>query len=82
MKNPFVKEDDSSLVIVAVAVGAILAGAIAYLYTQKNGNPFVNKVADVAEEVNEHATDYLKKKSHHLKKKTTDLHEIEDIVRG
>ena len=82
MKNPFVKEDDTSLVIVAVAVGAILAGAIAYLYSKKNGNPFSKKIADVAEEGKEHATDYLKKKSHHLKKKKTDLHEIEDIVRG
>ena len=82
MKNPLVKEDDTSLVIVAVAVGAILAGAISYLYATKTGFSFRKKVADVAEEGKEHATDYLEKKNHHLKKKKTGLHEIEEIVNG
>lgn len=82
MKNPFDKEDDKSLVIIAVSVGAILAGAIAYLYAKRTGFSFNKKIAEVTEEGKEHATDYLKKKTPHLKKKKTDLHEIEDIVKG
>ncbi|CAM3672686.1 hypothetical protein MUGA111182_02460 [Mucilaginibacter galii] len=82
MKNPFEKEDDKSLVIVAVSVGAILAGAIAYLYAKRTGFSLNKKVNEVIEEGSEHATDYLTKKVPHLKKKKTDLHEIEEIVKG
>lgn len=82
MKNPFDKEDDKSLVIVAISVGAILAGAIAYLYAKKTGFSFNKQLAAVTEEGKEHATDYLKKKTPHLRKKKTDLHEIEEIVKG
>jgi predicted RNase H-related nuclease YkuK (DUF458 family) len=79
MKNPFVKEDNS-LLIAAVAIGAIGAGAIAYLYTTKYGSIFRSKVTEKTEDSKEHATDYLKKKTHHLKKKKTDLHDIQDII--
>jgi DNA-directed RNA polymerase subunit M/transcription elongation factor TFIIS len=81
MKNPFEKEDNS-LVIAAVAIGAIAAGAIAYLYTTRYGSIFRNKVNEKVEENKEHATDYLAKKSHQLKKKKTDLHEIQEIIGG
>lgn len=81
MKNPFVKEDNS-LIIAAVAIGAIAAGAIAYLYTSKKGFSFRAKLSGKAQKGKEHATDYLKKKAPKLRRKTTDLHEIEDIVKG
>jgi hypothetical protein len=81
MKNPFVKEDNS-LIIAAVAIGAIAAGAIAYLYTSKKGFSFREKLSGKRKEVKEHATDYLTKKAPKLKKKTTDLHDIEEIVKG
>lgn len=82
MKNPFVKEDNSGLVIAAVAIGAIATGAIAYLYSTKKGFAFRKKLSGGTNEAKEHAKDYLEKKTHKLKKKTTDLHEIEDIVKG
>jgi hypothetical protein len=36
MKNPFVKQDNTAL-IVAIAAGAVTAGAIAYLYLTESG---------------------------------------------
>ncbi|WP_345952400.1 YtxH domain-containing protein [Mucilaginibacter sp. PAMB04168] len=82
MKNLFVKENDNSLVIAAVAVGAIAAGAIAYLYATKKGYSFRKKLSNVAEGAKDHSTDYLEKKNTKRKRKTTDLHEIEQIVKG
>jgi hypothetical protein len=82
MKNPFVKEDNNSLVIAAVAIGAIAAGAITYLYATKKGFAFGKKLADAAGEGRNKAADYLEKKTAKLKKKTTDLREIEDIVKS
>lgn len=81
MKNPFVKEDNS-LVIAAVAIGAIAAGAIAYLYTSKKRFSFREKLTNIAKQGKRNKTDYLKNKTHKLKKKTTDLHDIEDIVKN
>lgn len=82
MKNPFVKEDNSGITIAAVAIGAIAAGAIAYLYATKKGFAFRKKLSSKSDAVKEHATDYLQHKAPKLKKKTTDLHEIEAIVKG
>ena len=82
MKNPFVKEDNTGLIITAVAVGAIAAGAIAYLAITKQGFSFRKKLAHATDDAKEHATDYLQKKSHQLKKKTADLHDIQEIVKG
>jgi len=73
MKNPFKKEDNSSA-LAGIAIGAMVAGAITYLYLKKQA---AAKAA--AQEIKEHATDYLKPKP--LKKKqTTDVHELEKIV--
>jgi phage-related minor tail protein len=80
MKNPFVKDNDNSLVIAAVAIGALAAGAIAYLYATKKGFAFRKKLSNTAEEGHEKATEYLEKKARKLKKKTTDLHHLEGIV--
>ncbi|MFD1256731.1 YtxH domain-containing protein [Mucilaginibacter terrae] len=82
MKNPFVKEDHSGVTIAAVAVGAITAGAIAYLYATKKGFAFRKKLSGKSKEVKEHATDYLQHKAPKLKKKVTDLHDIEVIVKS
>jgi gas vesicle protein len=82
MKNSFQKEDSNSLIIVAVAIGAIAAGAITYLFATKKGFTFRKKLTSDAEEGHEKATQYLQKKARKLKKKTTDFHEIEEIVKG
>ncbi|WCT14898.1 hypothetical protein [Mucilaginibacter jinjuensis] len=74
MKNPFKKEDNNSALIAFVAIGAIAAGAITYLYLKKR-----SALKAATNEVKEHATDYLK--PHHLKKKrTTDLHDLGKIA--
>jgi gas vesicle protein len=82
MKNPFVKEDHSGITIAAVAIGAIAAGAIAYLYATKKGFAFRKKLSGKSKVAKEHATDYLQHKAPKLKKKTTDLHDIEALVKG
>jgi len=81
MKNPFVKESHTGSVIAVVAIGAIAAGAIAYLYVTKQGFAFRKKLSSTVKE-KKSTQDYLEKKTHQLKKKTTDLHEIQDIVKS
>lgn len=80
MKNPFVKDDDNSLVIAAIALGALAAGTIVYLVATKKGFNFGKGIEDAAEGLHDKATEYLERKKKHLKKKTTGLHEIEEIV--
>jgi hypothetical protein len=74
MKNPFKKEDSNAALVALIAIGAIAAGAITYLYLKRKS--IVKRRKD---EAKEHAGDYLK--PHNRKKKrTTDVHELEQIV--
>ncbi|MET3980504.1 LPXTG-motif cell wall-anchored protein [Mucilaginibacter sp. UYP25] len=57
MKNPFKEKDNSGILIAGLAIGAMFAGAITYLYIRKKRE--INQAAD---ELKEHAKDYLKKK--------------------
>lgn len=70
MKNPFKKNDNSGLLVAGLAIGAMFAGAITYLYIRKQ-----NEIRAAAYELKEHAQDYLKKKA---KKKLRT--EIKDLV--
>ena len=70
MKNPFQKEDNTGALIAYIAIGALAAGAVTYLYLKKR-----SALKTAAKAGKEHALDYLK--PHHVKKKvTTDLHEL------
>jgi esterase/lipase len=75
MKNPFVKEDNSNILIAGLALGAIFAGAITYLYIKRKAD-----IDAAAAELKEHAQDYLKKKEKKMKKHKTDVSELADIV--
>ncbi|MEB0263234.1 MULTISPECIES: hypothetical protein [unclassified Mucilaginibacter] len=57
MKNPFKKKDNSGVLIAGLAIGAMFAGAITYLYIHKKG-----EIHAAADELKEHAKNYLKKK--------------------
>jgi hypothetical protein len=54
MKNPFEKEDHTAL-IAAIAIGAVTAGAIAYLYLTESGGEtreaIKHKLKDEAKEL-------------------------------
>ncbi|MFD0763298.1 hypothetical protein ACFQZI_00435 [Mucilaginibacter lutimaris] len=69
MKNPFKKKDNSGILIAGLAIGAMFAGAITYLYIRKQ-----NEIRAAADKLKEHAQDYLKKKA--KKKLKTDLNEL------
>jgi hypothetical protein len=73
MKNPFIKSNNSGVWIATLVLSAIAAGAITYYY-KKNGS------SAITEEVNEHATDYLKAKAPKKRKQKTDLHDLQSIV--
>jgi hypothetical protein len=74
MKNPFKKEGNTAALIAYAALGAIVAGAITYLYLKRRSVLKLNE-----KERKEHAGDYLKHKT--LKKKrTTDVHDLGKIV--
>ena len=75
MKNPFKKEDNSGILISGLLIGAMFAGAITYLYIKKKRD-----LKDAADELAEHAQDYLKKKAPKAKKHKTDVKELEAIV--
>ena len=82
MKNPFVKQDNSAL-IVAVAIGTVAAGAAGYLILSKRGAGIRKQISAQLdklralitgpEPVNEHAMDYLKPKK---KAPKTDKNEL------
>jgi esterase/lipase len=75
MKNPFHKEDNSNILIAGLALGAIFAGAITYLYIKRKAD-----IDAAAAELKEHAQDYLKEKGKKAKKIKTDISELGDIV--
>lgn len=70
MKNPFVKENNSGVLIAAAVTGILAAGATAWYYIKRAA---ANKTHD------EHATDYLKPVPL-LHKKKTDLHDLHTIA--
>lgn len=43
MKNPFVKEDNTGI-LVAAAIGTVAAGALAYLYLTESGNKICTSI--------------------------------------
>lgn len=71
MKNLFNHEDNSGKLIGGLLIGAMFAGAITYLYIKKK-----QELQAAADELKEHAQDYLKKKDHKKKKLKTDLDEL------
>ena len=75
MKNPFQKEDNSKILIAGLALGAIFAAAITYLYIKRKAD-----IEADAAELKEHAQDYLKKKQKHIKKIKTDVHDLAGII--
>ncbi len=75
MKNPFHKEDNSNILIAGLALGAIFAGAITYLYLKRKA-----AIEAEAAELKAHAQDYLKKKEKHAKKIKTDVSELAGII--
>jgi hypothetical protein len=75
MKNPFKKHDSSNKLIAGLALGAIFAGAITYLYIKRKAD-----IDAAAAELKEHAQDYLENKKKKAKKLKTDVSELADIV--
>lgn len=75
MKNPFKKEDNSGILISGLLIGAMFAGAITYLYIRKK-----RELKEAADELAEHAQDYLKKKEPKIKKHKTDVKDLASIV--
>lgn len=45
MKNPFVKQNNTALIVLGIT-GAAAAGALAYLYLTDSGNTTRNKISD------------------------------------
>ncbi len=70
MKNPFAKPDTSGLWIAAIAVSALAAGAITWLYFKKTE----------AEKAFEPVKHPFEKKKHGKKKARTDIHELHTII--
>jgi gas vesicle protein len=69
MKNPLKKEDHTSLIVV-IAAGAIVAGALAYLFLTDSGNEVVKSVKHrFKEKAKDLAADVISKKTG-AKKKT------------
>ena len=76
MKNPFIKEDDESTVlIIGVAIGAIAVGALTFIYLSRKA-----QLKAAAEELKAHAKDYLEKKAPKKHKLKTDIHELQNIA--
>ena len=77
MKNPFHKEDNSFKLIAGLALGAVFAGAITYLYIKRKAD-----IEDTAAELKEHAQDYLKKKDKFAKKVKSDVSDLADLIQN
>jgi cbb3-type cytochrome oxidase subunit 3 len=75
MKNPFKREDNSNILIAGLALGAVFAGAITWLYIKRKQD-----IDAQAAELKEHAQDYLKKKGKQAKKLKTDVAELGEII--
>ncbi|MBK0380386.1 hypothetical protein [Mucilaginibacter segetis] len=76
MKNPFHKHhDNSNKLIAGLALGAIFAGAITYLYIKRKAD-----IEAEAARLKEHAQDYLKEKRQKMKKHKSDVDDLEDII--
>ena len=74
MNNPFKKDDSPGALIAYVALGAIAAGAITYLYLKRKA-----ALKYIEQQRKEYAGDYLKR-DHHIKRRTTDVHDLGKIV--
>ncbi|MCQ6961148.1 hypothetical protein [Mucilaginibacter aquariorum] len=75
MKNPFKKHDSSNKLVAGLALGAIFAGAIVYLYIKRKAD-----IDTAATELKDRAKDYLKEKRKQAKKAKTDVSELADII--
>ena len=75
MKNPFKKHDSNTKLVAGLALGAIFAGAIVYLYIKRKAD-----IDEAAAELKDHAKDYLKEKRKQAKKAKTDVSELADII--
>ena len=63
MKNPFEKEDNTAL-IVALAAGALVAGALAYLYLTESGNETIESVKHkIKEQAKDLASGFISNKT-------------------
>lgn len=78
MKNPFEKEKNTN-VWLAVVLGALTAGAVAYFLIDKR-NKAAAKLANAAEDAQEKAAKYLKMKAGKPKKHKSDIHELEQLA--
>jgi orotate phosphoribosyltransferase len=74
MKNPLKQDDNSGILIAGLAIGAIAAAAITYLYLKRSA-----ELKAAAQELKAHAKDYLKVKSGRKKKHKSDVDELEPI---
>ncbi|WP_121812342.1 hypothetical protein [Mucilaginibacter kameinonensis] len=69
MKNPFKKEDNTGL-IVAVAAGALVAGALAYLFLTESGAEVIRSIKHkLKDEAKNLASDVVSAKTGIKKKK-------------
>jgi hypothetical protein len=69
MKNPFEKEDHSG-VIVAVAAGALVAGALAWLFLTESGSEAIRSVKHkIKDEAKDLASGFISNKTG-IKKRT------------
>jgi len=75
MKNPFQKEDSNTGLFAGLAMGAIAAGGIAYLYFKRK-----KEMAAIEAFKKEHAADYLKEKAPRPKKHKSDVDELHVIA--
>jgi hypothetical protein len=75
MKNPFKKHDNSNKLIAGLALGAIFAGAIVYLYIKRKAD-----IDAAAAELKGRAKDYLKEKGKQAKKLKTDVSQLAGII--
>lgn len=77
MKIPFkfTKEDNSNKLLAGLALGAIFAGAITYLYIKRKAD-----IDAAAAELKEHAQDYLKQRKEKAKKLKSDVSDLTEIV--
>lgn len=74
MKNPFNKQDHSGLIIGAIIMGALAAGAGIWFYLRGKRDAEENTYNY------DHAQDYLEGKHKKKKKHKTDVSELGDIV--
>jgi LPXTG-motif cell wall-anchored protein len=75
MKNPFQREDSNTGLFAGLAIGAIFAGGIAYLYYKRK-----KEMAEIEAYKKEHAADYLEEKAPRPKRHKSDIDELHTIA--